>query len=124
MRPGWWAANSWAIAVPLSFATRSTWSSPSAIAEGVEHGGLGRERDVLVLGRPRVAVGQQIHRDAAADVGDALGDVAPEMAVQEDAVDEQGGGTAAPFAIGDVSEGRGYVHCVSPSFLGWAAAGC
>jgi len=97
---------------------------PERGAEGLEHLRLGRKRDVLVLGRARPAVGQQVHRDAAAHVGDALDDVAPEMAVQEDAVHEQGGGTAAPFAIGDVSEGRGYVHCVSPSFLGWVAAGC
>src|SRR5262249_53086587 len=99
-----------------------------ALAERLEHLGLATDGDVGVGWRAGGAVAEQVDRDAAARVGDAVDDVAPEIVVQEDAVDEERGGSAAALRVSDVSDRGGCVLQVGSYHdalllpLGWEKA--
>src|SRR5262249_47848488 len=75
-----------------------------AMAERLEHLGLAGDGDVGVRRRASGSVAEQVDRDAAARVGDAVDDVAPEIVVQEHAVDEERGRSTAALRVGDVSD--------------------
>jgi len=82
------------------------------VAERRQHGRLRVEREVLIGARARHAMRHQVDGDAAADVRDPIDDGAPQVAVQEDPVDEEGGGACAALGVRDVSEGRRGVQSV------------
>ena len=109
-RSGWRAAKIWAMAPPVSLATRSIPVSPSASQKSSKAGRQRGQGQILLLGDRTAAVQREVDRDAAALAGQRADDVAPQVGVGGDAVYEQRHGSGADVDITDLAgAGRGGV---------------
>jgi hypothetical protein len=79
------------------------------LAERLEQFRLGAQRDVLSRPRGRVAMAEEIGREATPLAAEARHDLAPIIAVEEGAVHEQRRGPFPALRIGDLSDARPHV---------------
>ena len=78
------------------------------VAERLQHRRLRAERDVLVRFCRAVAMRDEVDRETAADGGDAVDHVAPQIGVEKHAMHEQGGWSCPAFDIGDFPDRGGH----------------
>ena len=79
-------------------------AKPHRLAEGLKQFRLGAQRDVLAGLGGRVAMAEEIGREAAPLAAEPRHDVAPIVAVEENAVHEQRRGPIPRFRIGHFSD--------------------
>ncbi len=79
---------------------------PHGVEEGQDHLRLETDRQGAPFWTRTLTVGQQVERQAAPDVGQPVDLAAPQVRIEEDPMDEEGGRAQVPprLEVGDVAE--------------------